>query len=183
MVAVSVFVASAGISWLIGGVGTPAPNTLVAKATPVELIISTPDKTFYVVAFHWGWGVFSETGTKLGNITAIKGTIVKIIAVNAQAKKAIEKLPAPVADAINAVDWGDQSYKNGDPLLIWPYMQDHSLVVDMYSKVAYLDVNANEPQTIVFNADKAGEFQFACGNYCGYGHIDMPTTILFVEGD
>jgi heme/copper-type cytochrome/quinol oxidase subunit 2 len=31
----------------------------------------------------------------------------------------------------------------------------------------------NEPVTIEFYADKAGEFEFACCKYCGFGHGKM----------
>lgn len=102
-VVVGVIAISMGLSWAVGGMGTPARTAPGGVAASGELV--APDETFYVVAYHWGWGVFKEDGTELDGIRVKEGTTVEIFAVNEHAGEAIEKLPAPVADAIMAIDW------------------------------------------------------------------------------
>lgn len=70
------------------------------------------DATFYVVAFHWGWGVFDSEGRELDGINVSEGTAIELFAVNDAAEEAISRLPGPVAAAINAVEWDTERVRS-----------------------------------------------------------------------
>lgn len=160
----------------VGGMGTPARIPPAVTNGPEDV-----DETFYVVAYHWGWTVFTEDGTELDDqIRLTQGTTVEIYAVNDYAQDAILKLPAPVAEAILAIDWpGHNRRVQGEPL--WLYLDDHGFLIHWYSTVEYLAFDADEPTRVVFTADRPGEYNFQCTNYCDYGHTSMSQTMLIVE--
>ncbi len=83
------------------------PSPAETREAPGE-----PDVTFYVVAFHWGWGVFDETGRELDGIQVPEGTTVELYAVNPHAAEAIGHLPAPVAAAISAIEWDGERVRS-----------------------------------------------------------------------
>lgn len=80
-------------------------DAIEAARTETREVPGSPDVTFYVVAFHWGWGVFDDEGHELDGIRVQEGATVELYAVNAHANAAIGRLPAPVAAAIGAIEW------------------------------------------------------------------------------
>jgi hypothetical protein len=204
-------------SWAVGGMGTPAEIT-VSTATAANS--GNADETFYVVGYHWGWAIFSEEGAELDKIRVKRGMTVEIYAVNDHAQEAIDELPAPVAEAIKAIDWkertiraveaglfpapedmtieealeighehdenghvheGHEHHEDTQTESVWPYMIDHGFLIPWHGAVEYLDTQTQEPARVVFTADRPGEYEFVCVNYCGYGHIYMGQTMLVVE--
>ena len=178
----------AAISMGIFGVGTPAsaPSNATAIGTPpTDRSPAEPDVTFYVAAYHWDYAIFSENGSRLDPTTVPVGTIVEIYAVNALAKEAVGKLPAPVAKAIGELPVSDpQALLATEPDLQqrgFPVILDHGLFIASevpgrevtYGGPNYLDHEAREPVRVVFAADKPGRYEFVCWNYCGAGHTTM----------
>jgi mono/diheme cytochrome c family protein len=176
----------AAISLGIFGVGTPAPSDAAPLGTPPpDQNFAEPDVTFYVAAYHWDYAIFREDGSRLDPATVPVGTIVEIYAVNALAKKAVGKLPAPVVKAIGELPVSDpQVLLAAEPDLQergFPETLDHGLLIASevpgkeatYSRPLYLDNEAREPVRVVFTADQPGRYEFVCWNYCGAGHTTM----------
>lgn len=82
--------------------GDTGPSVVEAAEIP------EPDVTYYVVAYHWGWGVFDEQGREVDAVRVPEGTTVEMYAVNDAAADAIALLPAPVAAAISAIGWDSE---------------------------------------------------------------------------
>ena len=59
-------------------------------------------------------------------------------------------------------------------------MDDHGFLIHYESVVKYLAADADEPTRVVFTADRPGEYNFQCTNYCDYGHDTMSQTMLIV---
>jgi hypothetical protein len=165
-------------SVLAGGLGTSAQIPPVVTNGPEDV-----DETFYVVAYHWDWAVFTEDGTQIDQIRVEKGTTLEIYAVNLHAMQAVMELPAPVAEVIMAFEPGgehdmDEMEGMAEPMEgvedmdgaeepLWPYMDDHGFLIDWFGVVAYLSEEAEEPARVVFTADRPGEYEFVCTNFCG----------------
>lgn len=58
---------------------------IIGGAAYVMARPQTPERSFYVVAYHWGFVVFDENGVELDQISVAKGTRVTLYAINAHA--------------------------------------------------------------------------------------------------
>jgi predicted small lipoprotein YifL len=201
------------------GCGSPGePAAEPDDPTPVEEPPTTeapdtddtpaPEITAYVVGYHWGWAVFDEDGNELDALEAPVGATIELFAVNDHASEAIEKLPAPVTEAINGIDWHERAHHDvaeghvpdpmdemgeslghvldaahhGDGAHNGPQAaEDHGLMIPGPGVQAHLDAHADEPQHLVFDVEEEGTFQFICSEYCGYGHAYQSRDMLIVQ--
>ncbi|MBI4282582.1 MAG: c-type cytochrome [Chloroflexi bacterium] len=178
----SVALIAAGLAAMVvaaGGREAPVP-------TPSEVTASlntppVPDVTFYVMAYHWDYAIFAENGSRLDMITVPQGTTLEIYAVNALAKEAIARLPAPVVKAMGEVPHPDAEAMLAAEPGPHPWsVTDHGFLLEWYGVVEYLASGAQKPNRVVFTADRPGEYQFVCANYCGVGHTHMTMQTRFI---
>ncbi|MBI4298111.1 MAG: c-type cytochrome [Chloroflexi bacterium] len=136
--------------------------------------------TFYVMAYHWDYAIFTAEGARIDTIAVPEGTTIEILAMHALAQNAIDRLPAPVAQAMREVPHPDAAaILAAEPEPQWS-VEDHGLLLDSYHVIEYLAADAREPNRAVFTADKPGEYAFVCTNYCGAGHSAMSARIRLV---
>ena len=174
---------------------------------PDEAVAEPPEPeevTAYVVGYHWGWAIFDEDGDELDVLEVPVGSEVELIAVNDHATHAIEHLPEPVAETINAIDWHERAHHDveqghlpdleqaegvpmGEALTIahdghdhvGP-AQDHALLVAGLGVEEFLDSHGDEPAHMVFTVDEEGAYEFRCTEECGAGHDHQRREMLLV---
>ncbi len=157
-------------------------SAALSDSSSTPEVLPPPDKTFYVVAYHYGWVVYDENGTELDAIRVKQGTTVEIYAVNYLAKDAIAKLPAAVKGAIVKLSAPSQEVvKAFEPLYHGQDPRNHGFLIHLYHVVEILYYDAAEPVRVVFMAKYPGDYQFVCSEYCGPGHQGMTRYLLFVE--
>ncbi len=78
-------------------------------------------------------------------------------------------------------DPGVITVKKGEKvrLIITATDREHGIKIDGYDIDQVLKVGA--PTTIEFTADKAGEFEFKCSVFCGFGHRKMKGKLIVEE--
>ncbi len=81
----------------------------------------------------------------------------------------MEEVPRPDAEALLAAEPDVHG---------WPVL-DHGLLIDSYGVTEYLSADAQEPNRVVFVADRPGDFEFVCSNFCGAGHTHMTMRLRF----
>ena len=172
------FVSAAALSVGLGTVASP--NRSGPEPDPTQVEPGDVDETFYVIATHWDYAIFTEDGSRLETISVTQGSTVELYATNVRAEEAIAKLPTSIIEAVQAVPRPDaegllaSEYEHS-----WPVL-DHGLLIDRYGVIEYLAADAVEPSHVVFSADIPGEFEFVCTNYCGIGHVQMTMRTRFV---
>lgn len=184
ILAVALVAAMVGALFGVGTPGTPRPDSTSPSAPSAQQNPTDPDETFYVAAYHWDYAIFREDGSQLDTITVPQGTTIQIFAVNVLAERAVDKLPAPVAEAIRGLPAPKAeaiiAMEPGPPEPLWP-VQDHGFLIPWYRVTVYLAADAEQPRRVVFTADRPGEYEFVCTNYCGAGHIAMWPVRLIVQ--
>ncbi len=178
-VAIGIIIAAA----VIGG----AAYVMMGAPAPV------PEKTFYVVAYHWGFAAFDENGAELNQISVDKGTKVTLYAVNEGAENAMPMLPEAVRAAVQAINFHHRAEE--DNLVPVPEGQtmenmieqahegglaDHGLGITEFGVNVETDHHAHELSKVTFTADKTGEFDLVCTKACGDGHAYMVMRKLVV---
>ena len=75
-------------------------------------------------------------------------------------------------------DPGVITVKKGEKvrLIITATDREHGIKIEGYDIDQVL--NSGVPTTIEFTADKAGEFEFKCSVYCGFGHRKMKGKLI-----
>lgn len=165
---------------------------LPAACADSEVADKDPDVTAYAVAYHWSYALFDEDGVEVEMLEVPEGAVVEIVAVNDHASDAIAKLPSPVAEAIEAVDWSMRAQQDvAEGIMPDPEdrgmtveealheahdhgadLGDHGLIVaGSGAGTIYLDDHAHDPERMVFVAGESGNtYEFVCDVQCGWGH-------------
>lgn len=154
--------------------------------------------TAYVVAYHWGWAIFDEEGRDLEVLQVPVGATVELFAVNDHASEAIGQFPAPVAQAIQGIDWKERAHHDQDAgrmavpagstldEMLHAVHDDHALenhgllISGVGAGPVQLDAHAHEPAHLVFTVDEEGSFLLICTEMCGVGHAAMIREMLRV---
>jgi hypothetical protein len=186
----------------------PAPMADEPATTATEPVaeepVALPEEvtvTAYVVAYHWGWAIFDESGRDLDLLRVPVGATVELFAVNDHASEAIAKLPVQVAEAIRGVDWHERVHGDvaagriEDPQAAGEgalsealravhddhHLRNHGLMVRGAGvRPVMLDAHAEEPEHLVFVVDEEGRYEFRCTEKCGFGHEPMSWEMLEV---
>lgn len=186
-------VAVALLSGLLFGPGTSAePRWEVPEpALPFLPPDASEAETFYVVAYHWGWAIFTPEGQEVETIRVKEGTPVVLLVANALADQALARFPEAVVRAVEARNLRAQSEgavqaqrQAGGGAPLWPFVEDHGFLIPGYGEAGYLDDEADRPLRVAFVARRQGEgggLEFVCTNYCGPGHSFMAQIRLEVE--
>ena len=151
------------------GVGT------MALTTPAV----SPQKTFTVVAHHWGFILFDEDGNEIPKIEVAPGAEVTLIVIGAEALAptihgAFED--RTVAAWENNTAFGGKTgpeirgeIEDAEAL----GLEDHSVLIVGYDLDIQTNIASASPTIVTFVADKAGTFEIRCNTFCGWGHQFM----------
>jgi hypothetical protein len=180
---------------VVGILGASAAFT--AEQSPLKL---RPLKTFYVVAYFWGYVFYDENFNEIPYIVVNRGDEVEIYLIPAGA---IIRDPVLSAREGRYVEYENRTHRAGvgdlppgDPRISREIVNahlagygDHSLVIEGYNVVAVTCLKcAGEHEirnsiqqvleearpaigTVRFIADQPGTYAVYCSIYCGYGHI------------
>ncbi|MEM4303069.1 MAG: hypothetical protein QW470_07550 [Candidatus Caldarchaeum sp.] len=181
---------------LVAGVlGVSAAFTL--DQSPFKL---RPLKTFYVVAYYWGFVFYDENFNEIPYMVVNRGDEVQIMLIPANViikDPILSAREGKVIEYQNRTLWkGIGDLQPGDPRIeeemVKAHLQglgDHSMVIEGYNVVAVtcslrcgvehrvresIQQTLNEAAAAIgsvkFIADKQGTFAVYCSIYCGYGH-------------
>jgi len=183
---------------LAGLAGTTASLAGCTTALPGWRRPADPDRTLYVGAFHWGFVVLDDDGTRHESLTLPRETGVRVVAFNLEAESAIDALPTRVRsalpdhetleaandDAIPSPPDGTLDEKRAEANERYP---DHSVTLaattgyggmmgrhgHMLFHPLSLAHDAPGPVETYFRTADADEYSLECLTYCGYGHPYM----------
>lgn len=153
------------------------------------------DRTVYVGAYHWGFVLFDDSGEELERVDVERGDVLRLVAFNTGASRAVESLPSPVGAALPDHEALEERNEERIPPPVdgdfherleeanerYP---DHSLAVVSSGRnhmrgggmtlhpVALLH-GATTPVTRRVRATQPGDHTLSCLTYCGYGHPYM----------
>lgn len=146
----------------------------------------SPEKTFTVVAYHWGFAIYDEDGTEIPKIEVARGTVVTLDVIGAEALSH-ELHEAFMERTIEA--WADNpEYGDKNATEIMEFLEqaedaglmDHSLDIVDYDIHVVTDSESPAPQRVTFVADMSGTFDILCTQFCGWGHQYMSLVGGFV---
>lgn len=135
-----------------------------------------PEKTFTVVAYHWGFAIYDEQGNEIPRIEVAQGTVVTLLVIGAEAlsheihEAYVERVIETWADN---PDYGGMSAEEIEAAIEGAGasgLLNHSLSIDGYDVEVPTDVSSPVPQQFTFIAHKSGTFAIRCLTYCGSGH-------------
>ncbi|MFQ6012404.1 MAG: hypothetical protein ACE5LS_01995 [Thermoplasmata archaeon] len=152
---------------LIGFVSAPAP---------------APQRTFTVVAYHWGFAVYDENGNEVPQIEVTRGTDVTLLVISAASlghEVHEELMGRTIAAWENNTAFGG---KTGPELMALMEeaetegLLNHAIRIAEFGVVVETDYETPAPAQVTFVADKVGSFDILCGVFCGWGHAYMALT-------
>lgn len=171
--------------WIGIAVGLVVGLLLGAGATAV-MNSPPPQKTFTVVAYHWGFAIFDENGQEIPKIEVARGTQVTLLVVGAEAlsHSLHEELFARTVAA-----WENNTAFGGKTALEIEHefheahemeLEDHSVGISGYNINVVTDHHSPSPKKVTFVASQAGTFDIMCEQFCGWGHQYMKLSGGFV---
>jgi heme/copper-type cytochrome/quinol oxidase subunit 2 len=167
-----------GIAVAIGAlVGAGATAAVYSSAAPPE------QRTFTIVAYHWGFAVFDEQGNEIPRIEVARGTEVTLVVVGGMAlshelhemfeERTVETFADnPDYGGLNATEVQQKLEEAAEKGQV-----DHGVVISAYDLDIPAYADSPNPSVVTFVADKAGTFDIFCNRPCGWGHQYM-----FFEG-
>jgi len=174
------------VGLIIGGLAGYIGYSLLAPTpTPGEA------KTFYVVATLWQFSLYDANFNRVSKIEVNKGDRVTLIFVPASfiPRGLVEELEGEYIE--KAVKAGllkskeeFEGYKNEARMTLAKTAYGagfipHGLAIRGYEDKVNV-VSQGKPITVTFTADKVGEFDIYCSQFCGWGHTFMKLEKAFV---
>ncbi|MFQ5908256.1 MAG: hypothetical protein ACE5JE_05465 [Thermoplasmata archaeon] len=153
---------------------------LVTGTTAAFLLApSAPQRTFTVMAYHWGFAIYDESGTEVPAIEVASGTQVTLEIFSGASldheahHEMMERTVVAWADnpeygaktAIELMELMEDAEAAG--------LNDHVLTIPQFGVSMWTDHESPEPARVTFVADEAGTFDITCAGLCGWGHIYM----------
>ncbi len=153
--------------------------SLTTPATP-------PQKTFTVVAYHWGFAIYDEQGQEIPKIEVARGTQVTLLVIGAEALS--HELHEVFEDRTIEAWENNTAFGNKNASEIHEEIEDaelqglvnHSVSISGYGVNVVTDVDSASPKRATFTADTVGTFDILCLNECGWGHQWMKLSGGFV---
>jgi hypothetical protein len=149
-------------------------------------------KTFYVVAYHWGYAIYDENLNEISKISVNKGDLVKIVLLPAEAfshefheslvqrtiERGIGDLPPGSSEIVEKLDEAEEkgllnhgfSILGYDVDIVTDYTQFSGSAGSLDELLKVEKSSAIQRHTITFRADKPGSYDIICSKFCGYGH-------------
>ncbi|MFQ5552523.1 MAG: hypothetical protein ACE5EW_02215 [Thermoplasmata archaeon] len=147
---------------------------LLSSAAPVA-----DQRTFKVVAHHWGFAIFDENGNEVPRMEVARGTEVTLEVISAAGLDHHEH-HAFMERTIEA--WADNPAFGGKTAMeLHELMEeaeaaglnDHVMTIPAFGVVATTDHESPIPVVVTFVAGENGTFDIVCAGLCGWGHQYM----------
>ncbi|MFQ5919843.1 MAG: hypothetical protein ACE5I4_07355 [Thermoplasmata archaeon] len=140
---------------------------------------ATMERTYQVVAYHWGFAIFDENGNEVPRIEVAEGTEVTLSVISA-ASLDHEAHHEYMERTIEA--WADNPAFGGKTAMeLHELMEeaeaaglnDHVVTIPAFGVSATTDHESPTPVVVTFVADERGTFDIVCAGLCGWGHLFM----------
>lgn len=159
---------------------------LVGAGVMAVMSSPAPQRTFTVVAYHWGFAIYDEDGVEVPKIEVAQGTHVTLIVLGGlQLDHEIHHMfeermveawaDNPAFGGLNHTELHEASEEAHDLGL-----KEHSVQISGYNINVQTDHESANPQIVTFVANTAGTFDIQCMVFCGFGHQYMTLTGGFV---
>ena len=165
--------------WLVIGATLVVGLLLGAAIGILSAPGPAPQRTFTVVAYHWGFALYDEEGTEVPQIAVARGTVVTLLVISAASlghEVHETMMGRTIAAWENNTAFGGKSAMELMELMEEAEAQgllDHAVRIPEFDVVAVTDHESPAPTQVTFVADKAGSFDIRCGLFCGFGHAYM----------
>ncbi len=158
-------------------IGVIAAVALVTGTTAALLLApSTPQRTFTVMAYHWGFAVYDENGNEVPQIEVAPGTQVtlEILSGASLDHGAHHEMMERTIE-----EWADNPEYGGKTALeLHELMEeaetaglnDHLVTIAELGVSVPTDHESSDPVRVTFVADQTGTFDIRCMGLCGWGH-------------
>ncbi len=161
-------------------IGVIAAAALVTGTTAALLLApSTPQRTYTVMAYHWGFALYDESGNEVPQIEVAPGTQVTLEILSAASldHEAHHEMMERTIEA-----WADNPEYGGKTAMeLHELMEDaeaaglndHLVTIAAFGVSVPTDHESSEPVRATFVADQTGTFDIRCMGLCGWGHQFM----------
>jgi heme/copper-type cytochrome/quinol oxidase subunit 2 len=140
------------------------------------------ERTYEVVAYHWGFAIFDENGNEVPRIEVAQGTEVTLEVISGASldHEAHHEYMQRTLEA-----WADNpAYGGRSAMELHELMEeaeaaglnDHVMTIPAFGVVAVTDHDSATPAVVTFVADEMGTFDMVCAGLCGFGHQYMSLT-------
>lgn len=155
---------------------------LIGAGTMAVLNAPAPQRTFTVIAYHWGFAIYDEAGAEIPKIQVAIGTVVTLEVIGAEA---LSHEIHEVYEERTMDLWADNPAYGGKNMSeLMEEMEsaetagylDHSVQIAAYNIDVVTDHDSPSPKRVTFVANQAGTFDIECNVYCGWGHQYMNLT-------
>jgi len=150
-------------------------------------------KTFYVVAYSWGYAFFDENSQRIDKIAVSRGdrVILHVMSVKVLTEEGINAfVDEQVRKGLGRIQPNDPQIRDLVKRAMEHGLWDHTLTIGGYGLTVEVDgtksqgkarsvaeaVASKDPtvRTLEFVAEKRGRFAIYCAVYeCGFGHTEM----------
>jgi heme/copper-type cytochrome/quinol oxidase subunit 2 len=161
---------------------------IVAVVRPAGPAAAPLERTFTIVAYHWGFVIFDEDGEEVPGIQVPLGTRVTLVIMGAEALNVDlheaykERTIALWADNPDYGGFTEAELRQGFDDAEQQGLLIHSVAIEGYGINVLADIATGAHKVVTFVADKAGSFTIRCLNFCGMGHGYMALQGGFVVG-
>ncbi len=168
-----------GKLWIGIGVALVAGILLGVGVMALVNTAPSPQKTFTIIAHHWGFVIYDEARKEIPKIEVPVGTEVTLLVMGAEALNH-DTHEAFVERTIEA--WADNPDFGGkNTTEIYDLLEeaevagleDHTVMITGYDLDVPAMADSPSPSIMTFIADEEGTFDIQCNNFCGWGHQFM----------
>ncbi len=158
-------------------VGIIAAVTLVTGSTAAFLWApSAPQRTFTVMAYHWGFAILDENGNEVPQIDVAPGTQVTLEILSGASldhEAHHEMMERTIAAWADNSEYGGKTAMELHELMEEAEaagLNDHLVTIAEFGVSVATDHESSEPVRVTFVADQTGTFDIRCMGLCGWGH-------------
>lgn len=161
-------------------VGVLVAVGLVTGTTAALLLApSAPQRTFTVMAYHWGFAIYDETGNEVPAIEVAPGTQVNLEIFSAASldhHEHHEMMERTIEAWADNPEYGGKTAMELHELMEEAEaagLNDHVVTIAEFGVSVATDHESTDPVRVTFVADKTGTFDIVCAGLCGWGHQFM----------
>lgn len=135
---------------------------------------------FTIVAYHWGFAFYDESGNEVPNIEVAQGTQVTLSVVAASAlshenhEAFEERTMELMADNPDYGGLSEMEIMENMEEAEGQGLVDHNVHIEAFGVDMVASHISAVPTRATFTADQTGTFDIVClSNFCGWGHVYM----------